>query len=140
MNDAQNRIDQQMTTMVEGMKTGFEKIKALLDTHNSKFQTLEHELRFTRHSYNINMTICREMIWKWMDAFKEKMDELIKTTDELSDSIHRTVEDISQTYDIFINKDRYLRPKVINWVHWFSTSWTEFIRRYCTDLGRCRRD
>lgn len=77
------------------------------------------------------------MKWKWRETFREKMDELTKASDGLGTTIYRTVEDISQTCDIFIDKDRYLPPSMVNWVHWFTTSWTEIRSQYRIDPGPC---
>lgn len=50
-------MDQQLTSIAEGMKTGFEEIKALLATHSTEFETLEREVRSSHHMYNNNTTI-----------------------------------------------------------------------------------
>ncbi|KAB1212626.1 hypothetical protein CJ030_MR5G009668 [Morella rubra] len=103
-----------MTIIHEDMKTMFDEIKALLTSHSSKLQILECKVRSPHHCYNNNMSYCLEVMWKWRDTFIAKVDELTKASDGLGTSIHRTVEDISQTCDIFIYTDRYLHPNVVN--------------------------
>lgn len=109
------------------MKKGFENIKALLATHSTEFETLEHEVCFTSHSYNKNMTIAREIISKLRETLIEKVDVMVKAIDALGGSIRQIVVDINQTTEIFINTDRSLHPNVFAWVQWFNTYWMTFL-------------
>lgn len=64
LNEEQLCLGQKVDSLAEGMAKGFEEIKSLLSTHCTEFENLDREMRSTRHSYNNNFTIAREILWK----------------------------------------------------------------------------
>ncbi|KAB1215940.1 hypothetical protein CJ030_MR4G006348 [Morella rubra] len=92
---------------------------------------------FIGTDFRTTLDIARTTLYDWRQSFITKMTELTTTQNQMTDMVSRTASDVTQTCDIFINKDTDLRPEVESWVKWFSHSYTTFLRKYRIDPGHC---
>ncbi|KAB1221517.1 hypothetical protein CJ030_MR2G027156 [Morella rubra] len=98
-----------------------EEIKSLIEFQTAEFTLSIREARLTCNNCDNNLTVRSIMTWDWWRTFRAQTNELKKFTDKMTITIRMTSTTILHDCNIFSNKDRYLRPYIVNWVHWFST-------------------
>ncbi|KAB1226289.1 hypothetical protein CJ030_MR1G001725 [Morella rubra] len=96
-------------------------------------------MRSTRHAYNNNFTIAREVIWRFKDDIRIAVADVVQAIEAFRVKIKQTVEDIAQTTEIFMDSDWAPRPHIISYDHWFNTSWSAFLRKYDLSPGTLPR-
>ncbi|KAB1202678.1 hypothetical protein CJ030_MR8G012630 [Morella rubra] len=116
---------------------GFDEIKSILASHTTNMEIITYKAYSTQQHYNNLITMYKTILYDWRQSFITKMTELTTTWNHMTDLVSRTASNVTQTFDIFINKDTDLRPEVESWVKWFSHSYTTFLRKYRIDPGHC---
>ncbi|KAB1226263.1 hypothetical protein CJ030_MR1G019570 [Morella rubra] len=88
------------------MKIGFEDIKKLLTDHTEHFGTLDKDMRSLKHEVNNSITVVGGVIQGTTDEFRA-------TSIELQAFAKKSVEDINQVTEVYMNTNRALRPYVM---------------------------
>ncbi|KAB1204176.1 hypothetical protein CJ030_MR8G028257 [Morella rubra] len=90
------------------MWAGFDEIKSILASHTIDMEIITHAACSARHHHNNMITTYRKILWDWRQSSIIKMTKLTLTQDHMTDLVSRTTSYVTQTCDIFINKDRDL--------------------------------
>ncbi|KAB1222121.1 hypothetical protein CJ030_MR2G002701 [Morella rubra] len=121
--EEQKRLGQTLNAMVTSMKTGFDDIKKLLTAHTERFGTLDKDMRALEHQVNNSIHVASNVIQDTVNEFKA-------TSAELQTFVQKSAEDVVQATEVQMDSDRNLRPHVLKWTYWFSTTWMEWLKKF----------
>ncbi|KAB1220970.1 hypothetical protein CJ030_MR3G025339 [Morella rubra] len=113
--EEQKKLGQQLEKLSLDMKTGFDDIKQLFVAHDARFNLLDKDVRLLKHQVNNSIHRASEVIQATVNDLKSSAQDVINAT-ELS-----------------LDVDRKLRPLVMKWTYWFSTTWTNWLRKFEVD-------
>ncbi|KAB1212836.1 hypothetical protein CJ030_MR5G010136 [Morella rubra] len=61
------------------------------------------------------------------------VNEFASTSAELQAFVKTSAEDVVKATEIHLDADWHLHPHVIKWMYWFSTTWTNWLKKFAVD-------
>ncbi|KAB1212372.1 hypothetical protein CJ030_MR5G020721 [Morella rubra] len=113
--EEQKKLGQQLEKLSLDMKTGFDDIKQLFAAHDERFNLLDKDVRLLKHQVNNSIHVASEVIQATVNDLKSSAQDVVNAT-ELS-----------------LDVDRNLRPLVMKWTYWFSTTWSNWLKKFDVD-------
>ncbi|KAB1215580.1 hypothetical protein CJ030_MR4G017892 [Morella rubra] len=109
--------------MANSMKTGFDDIKKLLTAHTERFRTLDKDVRQLKLQVNNSIHVASNVIQDTVNEFKA-------TSAVLQTFVQKSTEDVVQATKMQLDFDRNLRPHILKWTYWFSTTWMDWLKKF----------
>ncbi|KAB1213246.1 hypothetical protein CJ030_MR5G009659 [Morella rubra] len=103
--EEQRKLGQQLEKLSLDMKTGFNDIKELFAAHDERFNLLDKDVRLLKHQVNNSVRVATDVIQATVKDLKSSAQDVITAT------------------EVSMDVDRNLRPHVMKWTYWFSTTW-----------------
>ncbi|KAB1212507.1 hypothetical protein CJ030_MR5G019090 [Morella rubra] len=83
---------------------GFDDIKQLFAAHDERFNLLDKDVRLLKHQVNNSIHVASEVIQATVNDLKSSAQDVVNAT------------------KLSMDVDRNLRPLVMKWTYWFSTT------------------
>ncbi|KAB1209947.1 hypothetical protein CJ030_MR6G020065 [Morella rubra] len=113
--EEQRKLGQQLEKLSLDMKTGFDDIKELFAAHDERFKILDKDVRLLKHQVNNSVRVATDVIQATVKDLKSSAQDVITAT------------------EVSMDVDRNLRPHVMKWTYWFSTTWMNWLRKFDVD-------
>ncbi|KAB1226980.1 hypothetical protein CJ030_MR1G015954 [Morella rubra] len=113
--EEQKKLGQQLEKLSLDMKTGFDDIKQLFAAHDECFNLLDKDVRLLKHQVNNNIHVASEVIQATVNDLKSSAQDVVNAT------------------EVSMDVDRNLCPLVMKWTYWFSTTWSNWLKKFDVD-------
>ncbi|KAB1215942.1 hypothetical protein CJ030_MR4G006346 [Morella rubra] len=118
----QHKLSKRVEDLATSVKKGFVDVKKILTDHTERFGTVDRDVKSLQNQVSNSKTVAADVIQGNTDEFKA-------TSAELQTFVKKSQEDITQVTEVYMNTDRLLRPHVMKWTYWFTTTWVQFLKK-----------
>jgi outer membrane murein-binding lipoprotein Lpp len=121
--EAQHQLSMKMDGLSSDVKTGLEDIKKMLGEHQQRIDTVSEDVQGVQQQVNKSIKLASDVIQKTVDEFA-------LASVHLKESMANTSREVISATERHLDADRNLQPRVIRWTYWFSTTWTNWLRKW----------
>ncbi|KAB1219442.1 hypothetical protein CJ030_MR3G001075 [Morella rubra] len=104
-----------MVNAPDAGKKFFENHGWLFVAHDERFNLLDKDVRLLKHQVNNSIHMASEVIQATVNDLKSSAQDVVNAT------------------KLSLDVDRKLRPLVMKWTYWFSTTWSNWLRKFDVD-------